>query len=150
MCSKIPDTGFIVHSVPGMEQLKILLYLICILNFGCNTAVLWYGITVHKIILVLKKDSNIYSVLSLSHSENHGASQNAFRTMLELKHMNRYLCSDVMHKTNIIDHFRIAQVFPLKLMFLILSFILKAIFAISLQLFLVILDLNAVYEVGYL
>jgi len=64
--------------------------------------------------------------------------------------MNRYLCSDVMHKTNIIDHFRIAQVFPLKLMFLILSFILKAIFAISLQLFLVILDLNAVYEVGYL
>ena len=76
--SKIPDADILVRSVPGMEQVKSLLYLICILNFGCNTAVLQYGVTVLKIILVLKKDSNIYSVLSLSYSEIHGTSQDTF------------------------------------------------------------------------
>lgn len=59
---------------------------ICILNFGRNTAVMQYGITVLKIVLVLKKDSNIYSVLSSSHSEIHGTSQDKLRTTLELKH----------------------------------------------------------------
>lgn len=114
-CSKVPDTDIIVHSVPGMEQLAIPLYLIRILHFGCNTMVLRYGITVLKIILVLKTDSNIYSVLSLPHSEIHGTPQDTFRTMLELKHAHMRFCSNVMHKINLADDFRICTVISLEM-----------------------------------
>lgn len=75
-------------------------------KFWVQPAVLQYGVTVLKIILVLKKDSNTYSALSLSHSETHGTSQDVFRTVLELKHTHTSLWCNITHKINTANPFR--------------------------------------------